>query len=87
MYDSVEGRQLASVDMPTYLSSELGEEEQVISWPPPSSFSLLQVSADLSTAVAATRSHAAVAVDLNHYFRYANSDLEMVGLLPKFDLF
>ncbi|KAM3870218.1 spatacsin [Diretmus argenteus] len=33
-----------------------------------SSFCLLQVSADLSTAVAVTQSHAAVAVDLNHYF-------------------
>uniref|UniRef100_A0A669F7L2 SPG11 vesicle trafficking associated, spatacsin n=1 Tax=Oreochromis niloticus TaxID=8128 RepID=A0A669F7L2_ORENI len=33
------------------------------------SFCLLQVSADLSTAVAVTQSHAAVAVDLNHYFR------------------
>uniref|UniRef100_A0A3Q2VZF3 SPG11 vesicle trafficking associated, spatacsin n=1 Tax=Haplochromis burtoni TaxID=8153 RepID=A0A3Q2VZF3_HAPBU len=33
------------------------------------SFCLLQVSADLSTAVAVTQSHAAIAVDLNHYFR------------------
>ncbi|XP_056138328.1 spatacsin [Lampris incognitus] len=65
MFDSAEGTQLASMDLPAYLSSGLGEEEL----PRPSSFSLFQVSADLSTGVAATRSQAAVAVDLNHYFR------------------
>lgn len=57
----------AQVDLPAYLSSELAEDHGVSS---SSSFCLLQVSADLSTAVAVTRSHAAAAVDLNHYFRY-----------------
>ncbi|XP_029909066.1 spatacsin isoform X2 [Myripristis murdjan] len=77
LYDSVDGSQLGRVDLPAYLSSGLGEEEPAS---PPSfssssssssssSFCLLQVSADLSTAVAVTQSHSAVAIDLNHYFR------------------
>lgn len=62
MLDITNGNLLASIDLPAYLGSGLAE--------PPSSFCLLQVSADLSTAVAVTQSHAAVAIDLNHYFRY-----------------
>ncbi|XP_060933341.1 spatacsin [Limanda limanda] len=69
-----DGLLLASVDIPLYLSSDLEEDDAVSSSPissssSSSSFCLLQVSADLSTAVAVTRSHAAVAVDLDRYFR------------------
>ncbi|KAG8012997.1 Spatacsin [Nibea albiflora] len=67
-----DGRLLASIDFPAYLSSGPADDD-LVSSPPSfsssSSFCLLQVSADLSTAVAVTRSHTAVAVDLNHYFR------------------
>ncbi|KAL4003977.1 malate synthase [Sarotherodon galilaeus] len=65
-----DGTLLASINLPTYLSSSPAEDE-LTSFPFSSSpsFCLLQVSADLSTAVAVTQSHAAVAVDLNHYFR------------------
>lgn len=64
----------ATVDLPAYLSAGPAEDD-LASSPPSfssSSFCLLQVSADLSTAVAVTRSHAAVAVDLDHYFRYGS---------------
>lgn len=66
-----DGTLLASVSLPAYLSSSPAEDE-LTSFPFSSSasFCLLQVSADLSTAVAITQSHAAIAVDLNHYFRY-----------------
>lgn len=66
-----DGTLLASVSLPAYLSSSPAEDE-LTSFPFSSSpsFCLLQVSADLSTAVAVTQSHAAIAVDLNHYFRY-----------------
>uniref|UniRef100_A0A3P9AU02 SPG11 vesicle trafficking associated, spatacsin n=1 Tax=Maylandia zebra TaxID=106582 RepID=A0A3P9AU02_9CICH len=52
-------------------STGLISEDELTSFPFSSSasFCLLQVSADLSTAVAVTQSHAAIAVDLNHYFR------------------
>uniref|UniRef100_A0A3Q2VXC0 SPG11 vesicle trafficking associated, spatacsin n=1 Tax=Haplochromis burtoni TaxID=8153 RepID=A0A3Q2VXC0_HAPBU len=65
-----DGTLLASVSLPAYLSSSPAEDE-LTSFPFSSSasFCLLQVSADLSTAVAVTQSHAAIAVDLNHYFR------------------
>ncbi|KAM4619363.1 spatacsin isoform 2-T2 [Polymixia lowei] len=80
IYDSVEGTLLASVDLPAYLSSGLGEEDLVSSCPS-SSFCLLQVSADLSTAVAVCQSHTAVAVDLNHYFR-KNPEHLLCGVTP-----
>ncbi|PWA19897.1 hypothetical protein CCH79_00016604, partial [Gambusia affinis] len=41
---------------------------------------ILMVSADLCTAVAVTQSHAAVAVNLNHYFREHPEHLHCVGL-------
>ncbi|KAM7415261.1 hypothetical protein PAMA_019875 [Pampus argenteus] len=66
VYNITDGSLLATVDLPAYLSSGLEEEELVSSL---SSFCFLQVSPDLSTAVAVTGSHDAVAVDLNHYFR------------------
>uniref|UniRef100_A0A3Q3M7Z9 SPG11 vesicle trafficking associated, spatacsin n=1 Tax=Mastacembelus armatus TaxID=205130 RepID=A0A3Q3M7Z9_9TELE len=69
VHDVTDGRLLASVDLPAYLNSALPEEDSVSS---SSSFYLLQVSGDLSTAVAVTQSHAAVAVNLDHYFRYSS---------------
>ncbi|XP_032365008.1 LOW QUALITY PROTEIN: spatacsin, partial [Etheostoma spectabile] len=84
VYNICDGRLLASVDLPAYLTSVQAEDDFVSSFPSSSSssssspsssslpsspsFCLLQVSADLSTAVAVTRAHAAVAVDLDHYF-------------------
>ncbi|XP_041795524.1 spatacsin isoform X2 [Chelmon rostratus] len=73
VYNMSDGSPLASVDLPAYLSSGLRDDDftspssSSSSSSPP--FCLLQVSADLSTAVAVTQSRAAVAVDLNHYFR------------------
>ncbi|GAA6229551.1 spatacsin-like [Lates japonicus] len=67
-----DGALLASVDLHAYLSSGLAEDDSVSpspSFSSPSSYCLLQVSADLSTAVAVTQSRTAVAVDLNDYFR------------------
>ncbi|XP_028287766.1 spatacsin isoform X2 [Parambassis ranga] len=68
-----DGSLLASIDLPAYLRSGMGEDDLTFSSSSssPSSFSFchLQVSADLSTAVAITRCHTAIAVDLNHYFR------------------
>ncbi|XP_070687544.1 spatacsin [Pempheris klunzingeri] len=66
-----DGVRLATVDLPAYLSSGLTEDDFISSSSSSSSssFCLLQVSADLSTAVAVTRAHAAVAVDLDDYFR------------------
>ncbi|XP_076027828.1 spatacsin isoform X2 [Genypterus blacodes] len=74
VYDTVDGSLLACVDLPLYLSSvledhELGSSPSSSLSSSSSSFCLLQVSADLSTAVAVSQSHSAVAVDLNHYFR------------------
>ncbi|CAK6975275.1 LOW QUALITY PROTEIN: spatacsin [Scomber scombrus] len=72
VYNISDGSLLATIDLPAYLSSDLIEEEFVSSSPSfssSSSFCFLQVSADLSTAVAVTQSHDAIAVDLNHYFR------------------
>uniref|UniRef100_A0A8C8JA47 Spatacsin C-terminal domain-containing protein n=1 Tax=Oncorhynchus tshawytscha TaxID=74940 RepID=A0A8C8JA47_ONCTS len=66
VFDSAEGRKLASVDLPSYHTAGLGEDEPA---PYLDSFCLLQVSPDLGTAVAATQSNTAFAVDLNHYFR------------------
>uniref|UniRef100_A0A8C7T6H9 SPG11 vesicle trafficking associated, spatacsin n=1 Tax=Oncorhynchus mykiss TaxID=8022 RepID=A0A8C7T6H9_ONCMY len=70
VFDSAEGRKLASVDLPSYHTAGLGEDELA---PYLDSFCLLQVSPDLGTAVAATQSNTAFAVDLNHYFRYFSS--------------
>ncbi|XP_034031424.1 LOW QUALITY PROTEIN: spatacsin [Thalassophryne amazonica] len=64
-----DGSLLASVDLLTYLSSDLTDEEVAPSSSSPPSFCVLQVSPDLSTAVAITEDHGAIAVDLNHYFR------------------
>ncbi|KAM6937910.1 LOW QUALITY PROTEIN: spatacsin [Xenentodon cancila] len=63
-----DGSLLATIDLPTYLSSS---EDALTPYPLSSSlsFCMFQVSADLSTAVAVTQCHTAVAVDLNHYFR------------------
>ncbi|XP_059190874.1 spatacsin [Centropristis striata] len=71
VYNITDGSLLASVDLPAYLTSVQAEDDLVAYSPSFSSscsFCLLQVSADLSTAVAVTQSHTAVAVDLNHYF-------------------
>ncbi|CAB1323585.1 unnamed protein product [Coregonus sp. 'balchen'] len=66
VFDSAEGRKLASVDLPSYHTAGLGEDEVA---PCLDAFRLLQVSPDLGTAVACTQSNTAFAVDLNHYFR------------------
>ncbi|XP_028814265.1 spatacsin isoform X2 [Denticeps clupeoides] len=72
VFDSGEGRLLASVDLPLYHTAGLGEDDPV---PALTSFSLLQVSEDLSTAVAATSHNLALVVDLNAYFRTHPEDL------------
>lgn len=66
-----DGGLLASIDLLAYLNSWLVDDELRLTSSSfsSSSFCLLRVSPDLSTAVAVTRSHAAMAVDLNHYFR------------------
>ncbi|XP_066523347.1 spatacsin isoform X2 [Hoplias malabaricus] len=66
VFDSMEGKHLATIDLPEYYTSAQRETESVIS---SSSFCLLHVSQDLSTVVAATREHQALAVNLNDYFR------------------
>ncbi|KAK5901569.1 hypothetical protein CesoFtcFv8_006924 [Champsocephalus esox] len=68
-----DGRLLASIDLPLYLSAAQPEEELLSSSSSSgvsssSSFCLLQLSADLSTAVAVTETHSAAAVPLDHYF-------------------
>ncbi|KAG7215186.1 hypothetical protein INR49_022720 [Caranx melampygus] len=74
-----DGRLLATVDLPVYLSSVPTEDDLTSSSSSPtfssssSSFCRLQVSADLSTVVAVSESHTAVGVDLNHYFRDQDS--------------
>lgn len=84
MCSSSAGSLLATVDLPAYLSSRLLEDDLLSAAPlfssssstasssssPSSSFCLLQVSADLGTAVAITEANFAVAVDLSHYFRF-----------------
>lgn len=74
MYNISDGSLLANVDLPAYLSSSLADDDLISTSSSfsSSSFCLLQVSADLSTAVAVTQSNTAIAiaVDLNHYFRY-----------------
>ncbi|XP_056272671.1 spatacsin isoform X1 [Pseudoliparis swirei] len=79
-----DGRLQASIDLPAYLTFLQLEDNLVSSSPssslcPPSSspspsfassssFCLLQVTPDLSTVVAVTQSHTAVAIDLDRYF-------------------
>lgn len=66
VYNVTDGSLLATVDLPAYLSSGLAEDGGISC---SSSFCLLQVSADLSTAIAVTQSHTAAAINLNLYFR------------------
>ncbi|XP_024116669.1 spatacsin-like [Oryzias melastigma] len=61
-----DGSLLASINLPAYLSFVAAEGDSSFL---PSSLCLLQVSSDLSTAVAVSHSNTAVALDLNHYFR------------------
>ncbi|KAK7891255.1 hypothetical protein WMY93_023218 [Mugilogobius chulae] len=73
VFNLFDGSLLASVDLPSYSDSGLEDDDlsssPPSSLPPPASYVLVQVSSDLSTAVAFTDSHTAVAIDLNHYFR------------------
>ncbi|XP_037539687.1 spatacsin [Nematolebias whitei] len=62
VFNTTDGVLMATIDLPAYLTFDLSGGET-------SSFSRVQVSADLSTAVAVTGSYVAAAVDLNHYFR------------------
>lgn len=76
MFNISDGRLLATVDLPSYLSSSLADDDLIStssSFSSSSSFCLLQVSTDLSTAVAVTQCHTAIAVNLDHYFRYSMS--------------
>ncbi|XP_023811202.1 spatacsin isoform X3 [Oryzias latipes] len=66
VHSIADGSLLASIDLPAYLSFVAAEGDSSVL---PSSFCLLQVSSDLSTAVAVSHSNTAVALDLNHYFR------------------
>lgn len=66
VFDSTDGKHLATVDLPAYHISGQRNAEPVESL---SSFCLLNISQDLSTAVAATRQNQALAVDLSDYFR------------------
>ncbi|XP_042561282.1 spatacsin isoform X3 [Clupea harengus] len=59
MFDSTEGQQLAIVDFASFHTDALQ----------PSAFCLLQISEDLSTAVAVTSLNLVIAVHLNEYFR------------------
>ncbi|NP_001167606.1 spatacsin isoform 2 [Danio rerio] len=61
VFDSTDGQLLAKVDFPSYCCNA-GVS------PSTSSFCLLQISADLSTAVSVTRQNQAYAVHLDHYF-------------------
>uniref|UniRef100_A0AAR2LC65 SPG11 vesicle trafficking associated, spatacsin n=1 Tax=Pygocentrus nattereri TaxID=42514 RepID=A0AAR2LC65_PYGNA len=72
VFDSIEGKHLATVDLPEYYKSGQREVESVTSL---SSFSLLNISQDLSTAVAATSKNQALAFDLNDYFRSSGLSL------------
>ncbi|KAM4553045.1 spatacsin isoform 3-T3 [Fundulus diaphanus] len=89
MYAIPDGSLLGSINLPAYLSTSWEENDLTSSLLSSSSFCLFQVSADLSTVVAVTRSHAAIAVDLNHYFRVHPDHLHCVvpqscsALLPK----
>ncbi|KAM9495528.1 spatacsin [Clarias gariepinus] len=64
--DSADGKHLATVELPAYYISGQRDVDLADSL---SSFCLLQISQDLSTAVVATSLNQALAVDLNDYFR------------------
>ncbi|XP_019712775.1 spatacsin isoform X1 [Hippocampus comes] len=67
MYDVTNGVLLASVDVPAFVSAGLTDETQPAAlW---SRLRLLEVSADMSTAVIVTHNNAAAAIDLDDYFR------------------
>lgn len=66
VFDSADGKHLATVDLAAYYISGPRDAELVESH---ASFCLLHISQDLSIAVAATRQNQALAVDLNDYFR------------------
>lgn len=67
MYDVTNGVLLASVDVPASVSAGLKEETQPAAlW---SRLRLLEVSADMSTAVVVTHNNTAAAIDLDDYFR------------------
>ncbi|XP_035250869.1 spatacsin isoform X1 [Anguilla anguilla] len=69
VFDSADGKQLAGVDLCPLASDQLaGLSGDDITAALPA-FCLFQVSQDLSTAVAATSSNSALAVNLNEYFR------------------
>ncbi|XP_058264105.1 spatacsin isoform X1 [Hemibagrus wyckioides] len=72
VFDSADGKHLATVDLPGYYISVQRDTEPVESL---SSFCLLHISQDLSTVVAATRQNHALAVDLNDYFRIHKNQL------------
>ncbi|XP_007231256.3 spatacsin [Astyanax mexicanus] len=72
VFDSVEGKHLATVNLPEYYASRQREAESVT---PLSSFCLLHISQDLSMAVAATSQNQALALDLNDYFRIHTDQL------------
>ncbi|XP_077566374.1 spatacsin [Stigmatopora nigra] len=63
VYDASDGTLLASVDVVTFLAKEAEPAA------PRSQFCRLMVSDDMSTAVVVTRDNAAVAIDLDVYFR------------------
>ncbi|XP_061669465.1 spatacsin isoform X2 [Syngnathoides biaculeatus] len=67
IYDVTDGVLLAFVDVPAYLCGGPAEEREAgASW---SRLRLLEVSADVSTAVVVARDNAVAAIDLDHYFR------------------
>uniref|UniRef100_A0A3Q3QXR4 Spatacsin C-terminal domain-containing protein n=1 Tax=Monopterus albus TaxID=43700 RepID=A0A3Q3QXR4_MONAL len=76
VYNVTDGSLLATVDLPAYLSSGLAEDGGISC---SSSFCLLQVSADLSTAIAVTQSHTAAAINLNLYFRCSSRNTSITG--------
>lgn len=67
IHDCTTGKHLAVVDFSACYRSGQTEAEQIQSL---SSFQLLHISQDLSTAVAVTSQKEALALDLNDYFRY-----------------
>uniref|UniRef100_A0AAQ4R0Y5 SPG11 vesicle trafficking associated, spatacsin n=1 Tax=Gasterosteus aculeatus aculeatus TaxID=481459 RepID=A0AAQ4R0Y5_GASAC len=79
-----DGSLLASIDLPAYLRSLQTEDDLISSSSSPSfsssPFCLLQVSTDLSTAVAVCQSHSAVAIDLDHYFSLYPDQLLLAAL-------
>ncbi|KAI5100334.1 spatacsin isoform 1 [Silurus meridionalis] len=86
VFDSADGEHLATLDLPAYYAS--GRSRDAESVESLSSFCLLHISQDLSTAVAATTQNQALAVDLNDYFRthtnhlHCHKDSRPLPLLP-----